>query len=385
MVQLLRAGESARCRSTASRRTPRRARTRRRRAVRSRRRAGRSSLRARSGSSLPAPQTILPTAGSTAIAAPFDPITGPGACATSSAADQADTATYRMDPVPTGGFTLLGSPTVVADITSAGLRLADRGAAARRRHGHQHADPGRAWPVAAGDHRHARAPGVPAAPERLPVRRRPRREAGAAAEGLEHGGRQQLRPHVQQPAERDDREPGAAAAGASSRPGALGGLVQDPAAEGAAAGLHAGGRLPDRVLSAAEGSDAAARRRSCPAYRGVHDAEPHARAAARVLRRATRRSRRPTSSPWARRTPTARRRCSPGCARYDVVVGQPGTPRGRGRRRGSTVSLTDVRNQGDLTDYTGELQATHVAADHGPHQRARTPTSRPRSRTCRCP
>ena len=57
-----------------------------------------------------APQTILPTAGSTSIAAPFDPITGPGACATSPSADQADTATYRMDPVPTGGFTLLGSP-----------------------------------------------------------------------------------------------------------------------------------------------------------------------------------------------------------------------------------------------------------------------------------
>ena len=67
-----------------------------------------------------APQTILPTAGSSAIAAPFDPITGPGACATSSATDQADTATYRTDPVPTGGYTLMGSPTVVADITSAG-------------------------------------------------------------------------------------------------------------------------------------------------------------------------------------------------------------------------------------------------------------------------
>jgi predicted acyl esterase len=66
------------------------------------------------------PQTILPTAGSAAIAAPFDPLTGGGACATSSASDQADTATYRTDPVPTGGYTLMGSPTVVADITSPG-------------------------------------------------------------------------------------------------------------------------------------------------------------------------------------------------------------------------------------------------------------------------
>jgi predicted acyl esterase len=68
----------------------------------------------------PAPKTILPTAGSSAIAATFDPITGGGACATNSAADQADTATYRTEPIPAGGYTLLGSPTVVADITSPG-------------------------------------------------------------------------------------------------------------------------------------------------------------------------------------------------------------------------------------------------------------------------
>jgi predicted acyl esterase len=67
-----------------------------------------------------APKTILPTAGSNAIAATFDPITGGGACASNSAADQADTATYRSDPVPTGGYTLIGSATVIADITSPG-------------------------------------------------------------------------------------------------------------------------------------------------------------------------------------------------------------------------------------------------------------------------
>lgn len=68
----------------------------------------------------PDPQTIVPGSGSTAIAAPFDPITGPGACATSSATDQVGTATYRMDPVPAGGFTLLGSPTAIAEISSPG-------------------------------------------------------------------------------------------------------------------------------------------------------------------------------------------------------------------------------------------------------------------------
>jgi fermentation-respiration switch protein FrsA (DUF1100 family) len=67
-----------------------------------------------------APKVIKPTAGSTAIAATFDPITGPGACGSNSATDQVDTATYRTDPVPSGGYTVMGSPTVVADITSPG-------------------------------------------------------------------------------------------------------------------------------------------------------------------------------------------------------------------------------------------------------------------------
>jgi hypothetical protein len=67
-----------------------------------------------------APQTILPTAGSSTIAAAFDPTSANNACTTTSTTDQPDTATYRLDPVPTGGFTLMGSPTVVADITSPG-------------------------------------------------------------------------------------------------------------------------------------------------------------------------------------------------------------------------------------------------------------------------
>ena len=66
-----------------------------------------------------APQTILPTAGSNTIAATFDPITGGGACASNSSADQVDTATYRLDPLA-GSVTLMGAATVVADITSAG-------------------------------------------------------------------------------------------------------------------------------------------------------------------------------------------------------------------------------------------------------------------------
>jgi hypothetical protein len=50
----------------------------------------------------------------------FDPIGGGGACATAPEADQAGTASYRLAPAPAAGFTLMGSPTIVADINSPG-------------------------------------------------------------------------------------------------------------------------------------------------------------------------------------------------------------------------------------------------------------------------
>lgn len=64
-----------------------------------------------------APQTILPLAGDPAIGAAFDPIAGGGACATAAGADQFGIANYRL-PVPAGGFTLLGSPTIAADLAT---------------------------------------------------------------------------------------------------------------------------------------------------------------------------------------------------------------------------------------------------------------------------
>ncbi|MEO6029679.1 MAG: acetylxylan esterase [Candidatus Binatia bacterium] len=68
-----------------------------------------------------AQQIIAPSVGSDGpVGQSFDPIAGGGACATASAADQTGAATYRSDPAPVGGFTLMGSPTVVADILSAG-------------------------------------------------------------------------------------------------------------------------------------------------------------------------------------------------------------------------------------------------------------------------
>ena len=74
-----------------------------------------------------APAQIVSGAGNPAVGASFDPIGGSGACATASGADQPGTASYRL-AVPSPGFTLLGSPTVLADL---GTANADSALAAR--------------------------------------------------------------------------------------------------------------------------------------------------------------------------------------------------------------------------------------------------------------
>jgi fermentation-respiration switch protein FrsA (DUF1100 family) len=66
-----------------------------------------------------ASKTVAPGAGDPAAGKAFDPIAGEGACATASGADQLGTANYRLT-VPAPGFTLLGSPTVLADLTTVG-------------------------------------------------------------------------------------------------------------------------------------------------------------------------------------------------------------------------------------------------------------------------
>ena len=176
-----------------------------------------------------ATERIAPGAGSPTVAQAFDPVTGDGACAAVPATDQAGTATYRGQPVPASGFTLLGSATLVADITSRGAtsqiaaRLLD-------------VDPGTdtetlvargLWrPLVANG---PRAAGLPTAPERVPVRTGPRGQARAPAErpsflraGVERTGGDQDRQRTPAPA----RAGGAGiarGARAESRP-------QDPAA-----------------------------------------------------------------------------------------------------------------------------------------------------------
>ena len=69
-------------------------------------------------------QTIVPGSGDPTAGSTFDPIlaekAGAGPCGTTSATDGAGVANYRLGPAPTGGFTLMGSPTIVANLESPG-------------------------------------------------------------------------------------------------------------------------------------------------------------------------------------------------------------------------------------------------------------------------
>ncbi len=64
--------------------------------------------------------TIEPDGGSNSVAATFNPVTGGGACAQVSGDDLPGAATYRLDPAEGDGYTLLGSPTVIARFETSG-------------------------------------------------------------------------------------------------------------------------------------------------------------------------------------------------------------------------------------------------------------------------
>jgi dienelactone hydrolase len=66
-------------------------------------------------------QTVSSSAGDPTISKTIDPVTGGGACATVSSADQgAGVATYRLPKVTGAGYTLLGSPTITARLAATG-------------------------------------------------------------------------------------------------------------------------------------------------------------------------------------------------------------------------------------------------------------------------
>jgi hypothetical protein len=62
-------------------------------------------------------QVISPGGGSTTVDATWNPVTQ-NPCTSASAADQSGVATYRLPAAAAGGYTLMGSPTVVAKIDS---------------------------------------------------------------------------------------------------------------------------------------------------------------------------------------------------------------------------------------------------------------------------
>ena len=68
----------------------------------------------------PARETIDPSAGSDAVAAAFNPVVAAAPARPLDGADQAGTASYRLDPAPAGGFTMMGAATVIADFTLPG-------------------------------------------------------------------------------------------------------------------------------------------------------------------------------------------------------------------------------------------------------------------------
>jgi hypothetical protein len=68
-----------------------------------------------------ATRTILSAGGDPAVAAAFDPVSGGLACTTAPAADEGSgVATYELPTVTGAGYTLLGAPTVTADLNVTG-------------------------------------------------------------------------------------------------------------------------------------------------------------------------------------------------------------------------------------------------------------------------
>ena len=63
-------------------------------------------------------KTISAGGGSASVDTTFDPVSGDGACATASGSDLPGVATYRLPAAAGSGYTLMGSPTVLATINS---------------------------------------------------------------------------------------------------------------------------------------------------------------------------------------------------------------------------------------------------------------------------
>lgn len=67
-----------------------------------------------------AAQTVQPNGGDPAVGGAFNPAPSGVACSAPAGAKETGTANYETAPAPAGGYTVMGSPTVIAKITQAG-------------------------------------------------------------------------------------------------------------------------------------------------------------------------------------------------------------------------------------------------------------------------
>jgi predicted acyl esterase len=291
----------------------------------------------------PASKTILPGAGSFVSAFQFDPINGGGACTGATATDEPNTGTYRMSPVPAPGFTLMGSPTVVADITSAGsnsqiaARLLDVDTAANTE-----------VLVARGLWR----PKISATPVNQVFQLHPNGYKFAAG----HVVKLELLPNEQGAYGRiSNGQQNVTIQNLGLRlptieaPGALGGLVQAPASKVVPPGYQLASDFQPAGAYARPKAATPMRLALVPAYQACTSATSTHGAPLSFGSCVPGQS----STFLTVGTPDANSRTanSVGSVRLDVVANNPGTL----SDVLVGVSMTDVRNSSDLSDYTGEL------------------------------
>ena len=90
----------------------------------------------------PAAQTVgRPDGGDPATGGLFNPAPTGMACTPAPGAEETGSANWELPPAPAGGYTVLGAPTVVAEIGQSGTEFPDRRPPGRRRAGRPHRRP----------------------------------------------------------------------------------------------------------------------------------------------------------------------------------------------------------------------------------------------------
>ena len=291
-------------------------------------------------------KTITPGASDQAGSS-FDPIGGGGACATAPGADQVGTASYRLAAAPAAGYTVMGSPTVIADINSTSptsqiaARLLDVGPS------------GTETLVARALYRPDINSGTNATRQVFQLHPNGWKfESG-------HIAKLELLP-ADQPYGRQSNGQGPVTVSnlqlrlpVLEQPGALSGLVQSPAGKVVPSGYQLS---PDYIATGYTRPKGAAVLHVSLVPSFVQCLSPNRQHGAPLSS--------PSCSPPQQTStevtvgtpsPSTPAANSVGSVRFHVLVGDPDTPPNESDVE-VTMSMTDVRNKDDLTDYTGQLQ-----------------------------